>query len=65
VTDALAQWFLTQQEAGKKPWQVIDKLVAEPETENAFAPWVEHLRGHGSLRNDDVTRLTLMLKIGR
>jgi hypothetical protein len=61
MTDALAQWFLAQNEANKKPWQAIDKILAEDETKIAFAAWIEDLRDHGGLRNDDITLLTFAL----
>jgi hypothetical protein len=55
MTDALAQWFLARHEAGQKPWQVIGKALADPETGVAFPAWVEDLRDKGGLCNDDVT----------
>jgi len=61
MTDALAQWFLAQQEANQKPWQVIGKVLAEAQPGITFPAWVEDLRDHGSLRNDDVTLLTIAL----
>jgi hypothetical protein len=61
MTDALAQWFLARHEARARPWQAIDTVLAEPATGKAFAAWVEGLRDHGGLRNDDVTLLTVAL----
>jgi hypothetical protein len=61
MTDALAQWFLTQQAANHQPWRVLDRLLVETQPETAFRTWIEELRNHGGLRNDDVTLLTLTL----
>ena len=55
ATDALAQWILTQNEAGARPWAALCKL----KTEEAFAAFMEALRQEGSLRNDDVTSLII------
>jgi hypothetical protein len=58
MTDALAHWFLTQAEAGHKPWQLLNSLVNtadEPSAQQAFAAWIGELRGARQLRNDDVT----------
>jgi hypothetical protein len=56
MTDALAQWFLAEHEAGMKPWGAVERLSGEGE---AFAAWVEGLRARGGLRNDDVTLVVL------
>jgi|SRR5579884_611499 len=64
ITDALAQWFLTQAEAGQKPWQRLDSLVNtadEASAQQAFAAWIGELRGARQLRNDDVTLVTIAL----
>jgi hypothetical protein len=55
MTDALAQWFLQQAEAGHRPWKVVEQR-AKKET---FAAWVEELRDAKTLRNDDVTLLII------
>ncbi len=58
MTDALAQWFLAQAEAGHKPWQQLNSLVNTADkasAQQAFSAWVEELRGARQLRNDDVT----------
>jgi hypothetical protein len=59
MTDALAQWFLAEVEAGRRPWQVLDRLRAGGPA--AFAGWVNDQRGLRRLRNDDVTLLTVSL----
>jgi hypothetical protein len=65
MTDALAQWFLIQVEAGEKPWLALDPLLhaagdAEA-AQQAFAAWIEGLRAARQLRNDDVTLLAISL----
>jgi len=62
MTDALAQWFLTQSEKGKKPWEAVRPLLEQPITKQAFAAWIEKLRDKEGLRNDDVTLLALKLQ---
>lgn len=54
MTDALAQWFLTEHEGGRKPWSVLRDLDtdAEPRT---FGEFVEALRVEKRIRNDDTT----------
>ncbi len=52
MTDALAQWFLTETEVGRRPWQDLDAHTTD---EIAFAAWIEELREAKALRNDDVT----------
>ncbi|HEV3261374.1 MAG TPA: protein phosphatase 2C domain-containing protein [Gemmataceae bacterium] len=61
MTDALAQWFLQQVEGGNKPWEVLDRLLDEPEDNAVFASWIDGLRGRGRLRNDDVTLVAVDL----
>ena len=65
MTDALAQWFLLQIEAGGKPWLALDPLLHsvgdEDAAQRAFAVWIEGLRATRQLRNDDVTLLAVSL----
>jgi hypothetical protein len=65
MTDALAQWFLVQVEAGGKPWLALDPLLhlagEEDNAHQAFAAWIEGLRAARRLRNDDVTLLAVSL----
>ena len=63
MTDALAQWFLVEVEAGGKPWLALDPLShrADDEAQQAFAAWIETLRVARQLRNDDVTLLAVCL----
>lgn len=62
ATDALAEWFLRQHEAGLKPWQVWEPWLHGLEVAAAFAEWVEGLRSSEALRNDDVTLLGIALE---
>ncbi len=52
MTDALAQWFLVQIEAGGKPWLALDPLLHavsdEVAAQQAFATWIEDLRAPAS-----------------
>jgi hypothetical protein len=63
MTDALAQWFLAEAEAGRKPWQALVRILAEGPA--AFAGWVEDMRGLRRLKNDDVTVLDVCPWWGR
>jgi hypothetical protein len=57
MTDALAQWFLTQASKNERPWNT---LAAFGHDENEqFPQWVATLRDSKLIRNDDVTLLTL------
>ena len=60
MTDALAKWFLQQQEADKTPCAAIELMLTEASTEN-FTTWIEELRSANELRNDDVTLLAVKL----
>ena len=51
MTDALAQWFLKQAEAGGEPWNRLRALGVEEE----FLACMQDLRDGRELRNDDVT----------
>jgi hypothetical protein len=57
MTDALAQWFLAQHEAGAKPWQELLRL-----NEEAFPAWVDSLRRQRRLKNDDVTLVVIQAR---
>jgi len=60
MTDALAQWFLTEYEQGRKPWVSLYHLQGEEDFQN----FITGLRNSGQLRNDDVTLLTIQLGNG-
>ena len=63
MTDALAQWFLTQAEAGSKPWLALAPLAQtdgdDASAQQEFAAWIERLRSQRQLRNDDVALLAV------
>jgi hypothetical protein len=61
MTDALAQWFLQQNEAGKKPWKEMDALLWAVDPKAAFTAWIDGLRDKKRIRNDDVTLLAVCL----
>lgn len=58
LTDALACWFLAENEVGGCPWI---ELATNSVSLERFENWVGSLRAHGRLRNDDVTALTIRL----
>lgn len=53
MTDALAAWFLREVECGEAPWRILGDL--DTDEVPPFADWVEDLREHRLMRNDDVT----------
>jgi hypothetical protein len=59
MTDALAQWFLTEKAEGRLPWRELGVLWHGGE--EAFPGWVDELRRDGRLKNDDVTVMGLLL----
>jgi hypothetical protein len=56
ATDALAQWFLTEHEAGSKPWSVLRDLDTDAQAQ-PFREFIETLRQEKRIRNDDTTLL--------
>jgi hypothetical protein len=61
MTDALAQWCLTEIEAGRNPWSDLEPLLTLPEIGDQFVSLIEGLRDAVKLRNDDVTLLAIEL----
>ncbi len=59
MTDALAQWFLKETEAGGQPWCMIDTVLGTPAPEKSFARCMTNLRDALEMRNDDVTALVI------
>jgi hypothetical protein len=61
MTDALAQWFLTEVEAERKPWEAL-RNVELTAGDQAFTELIDGLRRDRTLRNDDVTlgRITIV-----
>ncbi len=56
MTDALAQWFVLQIEAGQDPWKTLRDVNSDGET---FSELVERLREDGTMRNDDTTLIRI------
>jgi hypothetical protein len=54
MTDALAEWFLREHEAGRSPWQELTGLTAD-----GFPEWVAARRADKRLKNDDVTLVVI------
>jgi hypothetical protein len=61
MTDALAQWFLSRQQDQGKPWQSLIHRLAMPNADAVLTIFVEQLRRHGELKNDDITLLVIEL----
>jgi hypothetical protein len=61
MTDALAHWCLSENEAGRNPWNDLESLLTPPDTQDPFVSLMEGLRDAGKLRNDDVTLLAIEL----
>lgn len=59
LTDALARWFLEQDEEKQRPWQQLLPLLQGNDEE--FADWVEERRTSRALRNDDTTVVGVLL----
>jgi hypothetical protein len=53
MTDALAFWFLRENEQGRNPWIVLRDV--DHDRRLPFAAHIEKLRASGAMRNDDVT----------
>ena len=59
MTDALAQWFLQKLEEDRQSWRDLAGLLEELDPAAEFAALVNWSRECHSLRNDDVTWLTV------
>jgi hypothetical protein len=62
MTDALAQWFLQEHEAGETPWAALEWLFDPATTNEDFAVWLGRLHLSKQLRNDDVTLMVIQLE---
>ena len=58
MTDALALWFLTSALAGEEPWGCLSDSLRSPVF---FERLISCLREHGTLRNDDVTAMSIVV----
>jgi hypothetical protein len=58
LTDALAKWFLAENEAGRQPWKTLTEIQAG----DAFEQFVQELRERKAIRNDDTTMLLVRWK---
>jgi hypothetical protein len=59
MTDALAQWFLKEAEAGGLPQAEVLDLLHQVSPSRAFPAWVDMLRDEQGLRDDDVTLVVI------
>jgi hypothetical protein len=62
MTDALAQWFLGQIEAGGKPWEALEPLLHDPVADQTFVAQIDDWRVSRLLRNDDVALIGVGLE---
>ncbi len=62
-TDALAEWTLSEHEAGQPPWSLFRTLGQDGDSggvgQRSFETLVAILREHGGLHNDDTTMLRI------
>ena len=58
MTDALAEWFVTQIESGSRPFSILHQAV---ESSDAFTEWVQELRNDRQIKNDDVTLMLIQM----
>ncbi|WP_158617599.1 hypothetical protein [Corallococcus sp. CA049B] len=58
MTDALACWFMAEDEAGRAPWRVLRDLNTTDQAE-AFDAMIARLRRDGTLKNDDSTLMRI------
>ncbi len=56
ATDAIAQWLLSELEAGRPPWESLRDLCADDDT-TLYARLIDELRTSQGLHNDDTTLL--------
>ena len=61
MSDALAAWFMTEDEGGRAPWEALRDLGTAGDP--SFSDWIGKLRSSNGLRNDDVTLLRIDLVV--
>lgn len=59
MTDALACWFIKNDEANNHPWVTLSSFNADFD---AFQKWVDGLRDWNSIKNDDVTLVSVEVR---
>lgn len=62
ATDAAAQWFLAEAEAGGQPWRQLDRVL-DAAPPGGPRGWLAELRDRRRMRNDDVT--VVRCRLGR
>ncbi|WP_433891283.1 hypothetical protein [Streptomyces sp. CA-111067] len=60
ATDALAAWFLRGCENRSRPW--LELQTATAEGQSTFAAWIRERRENGSMRNDDVALVQIVVR---
>jgi hypothetical protein len=55
MTDALSLWFLSEYEAGNRPWEILRDVGTEAVP--PFDVWIRTLRLEDDRMNDDATLL--------
>ena len=58
MTDALACWFMAEDETGRTPWRLLRDLNTEDQAES-FGDMIRRLRMEGVLKNDDSTLMRI------
>jgi hypothetical protein len=61
MTDALAHWFYRALENNEQPWRAFDDLQGHKDDVLSFQDWMQVLRAEGTIRNDDVTLLRVIV----
>jgi hypothetical protein len=61
MTDAIAQWFLQENEKEHRPWEVLFQISEEENYRHAFIDWVSVIRNDKKIKNDDTTVLIIKL----
>jgi hypothetical protein len=59
MTDAIANWFLSQHEQNEHPWENIIGFTENDGTKYSFEYWINSLRSNSQIKNDDVTILSI------
>jgi hypothetical protein len=64
MTDALAEWFLREAEAGGEPWTRLDAVTSAVNAAGEFALWVQSQRQSKALKNDDTSLVRVTIPSG-